>query len=67
MLSALMPAHDGGLIVRVYQAAGKPADAIKLHFTAPVASVSEVDEPDGGSPGIGGVGEQLHWIFSSTF
>ncbi len=43
MLSALMPAHDGGLIVRVYEAAGKPADAIKLHFTAPVASVSEVN------------------------
>jgi alpha-mannosidase len=43
MLSALMPARDGGLIVRVYEAAGKPADAVKLHFTAPVASVSEVN------------------------
>jgi alpha-mannosidase len=43
VLSALMPAHDGGLIVRVYEAAGKPADAVRLHFTAPVTSVSEVN------------------------
>ena len=35
--------EDGGLIVRVYEAAGKPADAVKFHFTAPVTSVSEVN------------------------
>jgi alpha-mannosidase len=43
-MSALMPAEDGGdLILRVYEAAGQPADAVKIHFTTPVASASEVN------------------------
>ena len=44
VMSALMPAEDGaGLIVRMYEAAGQPAEAVKLHFTAPVSSASEVN------------------------
>ncbi len=44
VLSALMPAEDGrGLIARVYEAAGQAADAVRLHFTAPVTSASEVN------------------------
>jgi alpha-mannosidase len=44
VVSALMPAEDGGdLILRVYEAAGQAADAVKVHFTTPVASASEVN------------------------
>jgi alpha-mannosidase len=44
VMSALMPAEDGGdLILRVYEAAGQAADAVKVHFTTPVASASEVN------------------------
>jgi alpha-mannosidase len=43
-MSALMPAEDGGdLILRVYEAAGQAADAVKIHFTAPIASAAEVN------------------------
>lgn len=41
-LTALMPSEDGrGLIVRVYEAAGQPANAVSLHFAAGVSTVSE--------------------------
>jgi alpha-mannosidase len=44
VMSALMPAEDGGdLILRVYEAAGQAADAVKIHFATPVAAASEVN------------------------
>ncbi len=44
VMSALLPAEDGnGLIVRVYEAAGQAAEGVRVHFTAPVTSVSEVN------------------------
>ena len=44
VMSALMPAEVGGdLILRVYEAAGHAAVAVKIHFTTPVASASQVN------------------------
>lgn len=44
VLSALMPAEDGkGLIVRVYEAAGRTAEGVKLHFANGVSAASEVN------------------------
>jgi alpha-mannosidase len=48
VLSALMPAQQGdGLIARVYEASGQPANAVRLHITGSVESVSEVDLTEG--------------------
>jgi alpha-mannosidase len=41
--SALMPGRDGSTMLRVYEAAGKPAAAVEIKFRVPVSSASETN------------------------
>jgi len=41
--SALMPGRDGSLLLRVYEAAGKPANGVAINVHVPVESAAETD------------------------
>jgi len=41
--SALMPGRDGSVMLRVYEASGKPANGVEVKFHVPVTSASETN------------------------
>jgi alpha-mannosidase len=41
--SALMPGRDGSVMLRVYEASGKPANGVEIKFHVPVSSASETN------------------------
>jgi alpha-mannosidase len=62
VLSALMPAEDGkGLIVRLYEAAGRPVEGARLHFTSSVGAVSEVNLMEDPLASMGVDNNSLHF------
>ena len=41
--SALMPGRDGSVMLRIYEASGKPANGVEVKFHVPVSSASETN------------------------
>jgi alpha-mannosidase len=41
--SALMPGHDGSVMLRIYEASGKPANGVEIKFHVPLSSASETN------------------------
>jgi alpha-mannosidase len=41
--SALMPGRDGSVMLRIYEASGKPAKGVEVKFHVPVSSASETN------------------------
>jgi alpha-mannosidase len=41
--SALMPGRDGSVMLRIYEASGKPANGVEIKFHVPVSSASETN------------------------
>jgi len=43
VVSSLKPGEDGGAVLRMYEATGRPADDVRVRLSAPVASAEEVN------------------------
>jgi alpha-mannosidase len=41
--SALMPGRDGSVMLRIYEASGKPANGVEIKFHVPLSSASETN------------------------
>ena len=41
--SALMPGRDGSVMLRIYEASGKPANGVEIKFQVPVSGASETN------------------------
>jgi alpha-mannosidase len=56
VISAVKPARDGGIAVRVYEPAGMPARGARLHFTIPVTAVRESNLMEDPGPAVAASG-----------